>query len=171
MTGSALCFSSNFAFNIKTLPFALNASDVWNCLFTEQILIYLKRLKASGRNKKSHCLWKMKRQKEKHGWKHKLSNSDSSRFEWMWNEGRRCSRSCWRTVVCTKVLEYKYNGLCLAIEKEWMLVSDSTETLRPPIAWLLSVWTLLKVFSENCDDVFVYVTQRLSTKLQCDIGD
>ncbi len=62
MTGSALCFSSNFAFNIKTLPFALNASDVWSCLFTEQILIYLKRLKASGRIKRAIAFgrWKTK---------------------------------------------------------------------------------------------------------------
>lgn len=61
MTGSALCFRSNFAFH-----FAVNVPDVWKCLFTEQILIYLKCLKASGRNEKSSRLWKMKRQRGKH---------------------------------------------------------------------------------------------------------
>lgn len=64
MTGSAIYFWSNFAFSIVTLPFTPSASDAWKCSFAEQILIYLKRLKASGRNEKSCCLWKMKKQRK-----------------------------------------------------------------------------------------------------------
>ncbi len=66
MKDSALCFSSNFAFNIKNLPFALNASDVcsrskfWFIWSVWKRQVEIKRAIAFGR------------------WKDKRKNTDES---------------------------------------------------------------------------------------------